>query len=182
MIDTEYLERGLGRRVDTAFTTFAKEVETSMAMLASKGMLSSGTTLQMFSDVSVASFSRWFADAAQFVFSAAGAHDRSVSARLESNSSTLIEKICAHLRERQKNTGFQPDVAFRQIESIGLDLLNKKSELLDDFEHGINGSSKLKPDPLLSLVANQLNSPGAVQHRTRKLLSGSDGAKLCTAA
>jgi hypothetical protein len=42
--------------------------------------------------------------------------------------------------------------------------LNQKSErLMGDFTHGMMGSEKLKKDPLVSIVSNLTNSPGAVQ-------------------
>jgi hypothetical protein len=39
----------------------------------------------------------------------------------------------------------------------------KRERLLDDFKHGIIGSERLKRDPVVSFVANQTGSPGAVQ-------------------
>jgi hypothetical protein len=39
----------------------------------------------------------------------------------------------------------------------------KWERLLDDFKHGMMGSERLKKDPVVSIVSNQTNSPGAVQ-------------------
>jgi hypothetical protein len=39
----------------------------------------------------------------------------------------------------------------------------KRDWLLDDFQHGMMGSERLKKDPVVSIVSNQTNSPGSVQ-------------------
>jgi hypothetical protein len=39
----------------------------------------------------------------------------------------------------------------------------RKDALVDDFRHGMMGSQRLKKDPVVSIVSNQNNSPGAVQ-------------------
>ncbi len=39
----------------------------------------------------------------------------------------------------------------------------RKDLILDDFLHGMMGSERLKKDPVVSIVANQTGSPGAVQ-------------------
>jgi hypothetical protein len=159
----EYLQRGLSRRVDAAFISCTKEIASRMNQLAARGMLASSQSLMMFEEVSVSEFSRWFEDAAQFTFAVTGRHDESVSKYLNSAASQLHEKIALYIKERLKNTGLRENIYIRQWDSIAIELLNRQNELLDDFEHGVKGSEKLKKDPLVSLVANQTNSPGAVQ-------------------
>jgi hypothetical protein len=41
--------------------------------------------------------------------------------------------------------------------------MDKQTRLTDDFAHGMKGSERLKKDPVVSIVANQTGSPGAVQ-------------------
>jgi hypothetical protein len=41
--------------------------------------------------------------------------------------------------------------------------MDKQARLTDDFANGMQGSQRLKRDPVVSIVANQTGSPGAVQ-------------------
>jgi hypothetical protein len=49
------------------------------------------------------------------------------------------------------------------INKMNTALFERKDALLDDFKHGMMGSQRLKKDPVVSIVSNQTNSPGAVQ-------------------
>jgi hypothetical protein len=42
-------------------------------------------------------------------------------------------------------------------------LRTRKEQLIADFEHGMQGNSRLKKDPIVSVIANQTRSPGAIQ-------------------
>jgi hypothetical protein len=163
IMDVDYLERGLSRRVDAAYASFVSESKSMMAQLASKGMAGSGLALIRFGEISVSQLSRWFSDAAQFTFTVTGTHDTSVLKYLDAASLRLSEKIMSYVQEHLKNTGLPDNIVSRHTDAIAVALSNRKIELLDDFEHGMQGSEKLKKDPLVSLVANQTNSPGAVQ-------------------
>jgi len=162
-MDEDYLKRGLSRRVDSAFEGFVKDIEKMMAVMASKGMLNSGNTLIQFEQIGLASYSAWFSDVAQFLFTVSGGNESPVRILLQYASDVLIDRIRNYLLERQKNTGAPEAVGLRQVDSIHIELLNRQIALIDDFEHGMAGSDKLKKDPLVSVVAHQTNSPGAVQ-------------------
>jgi hypothetical protein len=49
------------------------------------------------------------------------------------------------------------------INKMDVVLSETKDALVDDFRHGMMGSQRLKKDPVVSIVGNQNNSPGAVQ-------------------
>ncbi len=162
-MDEAYLQRGLTRRVESAKEAFIRDIESMMATLAARGMLGSGTTLRMFGEISLKSLTDWFTDAAQFAFTVTGRHEGQVVAGLDSAANALLQAIYAYLQQRLKNTGLPDNVVLRQLDSIHTDLLNQRTALIDDFEHGIQGSEKLKKDPVVSVVAHQSNSPEAVQ-------------------
>ncbi|WP_092684693.1 tetratricopeptide repeat protein [Rhodopseudomonas pseudopalustris] len=59
--------------------------------------------------------------------------------------------------------GMREDQAARVNATFLGQLRSRKEQLLDDFVHGMQGSERLKKDPVLNVIANQTNSPGATQ-------------------
>ena len=161
--NVEYLKRNLTRRVQDEYSHIVRDVEGMMALHASKGMLGSGATLRRFEEIAVEGLKRWYADAAIFVFSLTDQHDPLTAEYLGTAARDLVAAICIFTRERGRNTGLQPDAVEKQAARIKALLGQISDEQLDDFTHGILGNTKMKKDPLVTLTANQTNSPGAIQ-------------------
>lgn len=163
MNDDSYLLRGLERRVETANTSFPKAVESMMAHRAGRGMLGSGGTLRAFGDISLSHLTEWFADASQFAFAVTESHGPNVVAKLEAAVNSLQGNMVTYIQQRARNTGIPEGTVSQYLATVIADIEKRKTYLLDDFANGMSGSSKLKKDPLVNLVANQTNSPGAIQ-------------------
>ena len=162
-MDLGYLQRRLDGRVKEGASAHKKAIEAMMAKMAHAGSLGSGRTLVLFEEISIDEIKKWFATASQFVFSATDSNGNDVAAELEAKVVELHNQMLEHLRQRQYNAGMNPELVRKQIEEIQAKLTECCHQLMDDFRHGISGSEKLKKDPLVSLVANQTNSPGAIQ-------------------
>ncbi len=161
--NVEYLKRNLRRRVERAYPAFVRSIEAMMAEHAGKGMLASGATVSRFEEISTEALRSWYGDAAVFTYSLTDQHGPEVSEHLNDEARNLIASICIFVRERGMNTGLTPEVFNKQADHFH-SLLNRISaEQLDDFEHGILGNTRMKKDPLITMTANQTNSPGSVQ-------------------
>ncbi|MBX9829813.1 MAG: hypothetical protein K2Y27_33090 [Xanthobacteraceae bacterium] len=161
--DVGYLERGLTRRVENAANAIETNIEKMLAQHAAKGLLGSGATLRQFEKLALDGFSAWFDDAATFVYSVTDGHGRDEGAYLERCGDDLCTLVGDYVTKRGKNTGLNAAMIQRQTDNITILIQKKKGELLDDFINGMLGSQKMKKDPLVNVVANQHNSPGAVQ-------------------
>jgi hypothetical protein len=155
--------RTLPRRADENKTVFAKAIESMMGQHAARGMLGSGSTLLEMQRIAVEQLTASFNTSATFAYSLAGHHGPEVGHPLWDFSGVILANMLAYLKERGRNTGLSEDMVDKQLVVIEGALRNKAEHLNDDFAHGIMENDKMKKDPLVSLVANQTNSPGAVQ-------------------
>jgi hypothetical protein len=104
-----------------------------------------------------------FNSAATFTYSVAGHHGPAVGHPLRDFADGIVGHMLAYLKERGRNTGLPENMIDKQLVAINTALRSKVEHLDDDFAHGMMDNDKMKKDPLVSLVANQTNSPGAVQ-------------------
>ena len=104
-----------------------------------------------------------FNGAATFAYSLADHHGPEVSDPLKEFADQVVSDILAYLKNRGRNTGIDDATVEKQLAVIATSLQTKNEHLIDDFAHGIMANEKMKKDPLVSLIANQTNSPGAVQ-------------------
>jgi hypothetical protein len=161
--DPDYLNRSLQRRGDARKESFSRAIESMLAQMAARGMLGSGVTLRQMGEIAITQLTEAFNDAATLAYSLAEQHGPEVAAPLQEFADRITADMISYLQERGKNTGLGIDLVNKQLQSVVEALQSKKAQLVDDFEHGILGSEKLKKDPLVNLVAHQNNSPGAVQ-------------------
>jgi hypothetical protein len=161
--DEDYLARALSRRRAEAKLNYENAVEALMRKHAASGILASSVTLQKMEQLAVEHLTSAFNGAATFSFSLAGSHGREVAVHLKRLVETVTADIVSCLERRALNTGLKTGMIQQQVAKV-VGALNEKAEhLMDDFTHGMMDNGKMKKDPLVSLVANQTNSPGAVQ-------------------
>jgi hypothetical protein len=65
--------------------------------------------------------------------------------------------------ERSNRLGIHGTVVPNQLAALQHALEDIRRHLTDDFEHGMLGNERLKKDPVVSVIKNQTNSPGAFQ-------------------
>ncbi|MBX9693502.1 MAG: hypothetical protein K2Z81_14025, partial [Cyanobacteria bacterium] len=161
--DPAYLDRTLYRRLAQNDAAYAKAIESMMAQHAARGILASGVTLREMERIAAEHLTSSFNSAATFAYSLAGHHGPDVTAPLKSFADWATTSMIAYLRQKGRNTGLDEQTIDKQVSVIITSLQSKAEQLLDDFAHGMMDDGKMKKDPLVSLTANQTNSPGAVQ-------------------
>ena len=161
--NVDYLRRGIDRRVKEFTESAIGNIEKMIAFHASRGVLGSGSTLRKFQEFAVGGLEGWFSDTTTFVYSVTERHDAEVTPYLDKGADVLCQALYEYTRQRGRNTGINEKTVETQVAGIRDVLLARKAELLEDFLHGMLGSTKMKKDPLVSLTASQTNSPGAIQ-------------------
>jgi hypothetical protein len=162
-IDEDYLARALTRRAAETKLNYEKSIEALMRKNAASGILASSMTLQKMEQLAVEHLTKGFNGAATFSFSLTGSHGPEVAVYLKRLVETVKADIVSFLERRALNTGLKAPLIEQQVGRVVLALNAKAEHLIDDFTHGMMDNGKMKKDPLVSLVANQTNSPGAVQ-------------------
>jgi hypothetical protein len=134
-----------------------------MARAAATGALGGGRTLLQFQEAALAIFTENANEAAQFVFNLTEANDGEVAKQLEYCMNRMVDMIVTDVGEGSSRTGISGNSpAVMTNKTRGL-LVQRKTQLIDDFTHGMIGSSRLKKDPLVNVINSQTNSPGAMQ-------------------
>jgi hypothetical protein len=158
--DAGYLGGNLNKRSQRAAEDFGVEVAQILAKAAQAGALGGSRTYLQFSDAGLTILAREINDAIQFAYNLTGEHDGEVLNQAAYCATQMVAKIMQIARQRASNDG---GTAAEIINKMDMALSERKDALLDDFKHGMMGSQKLKKDPVVSIVSNQTNSPGAVQ-------------------
>ncbi|MBR1288663.1 hypothetical protein [Bradyrhizobium ottawaense] len=162
-MNAEYLDRSLSHRVGAVRTDCANALDRVMRQNAAAGRLASGASLKMFKDETLSAFQRAYIDAQQFTFSLTESHEEGLVTKLSGCASEMIDALMSEVTERSGRLGIQGEVVPNQLEAIRHGLEDIRARLTDDFRFGMKGSERLKKDPVVSIVSNQTNSPGAVQ-------------------
>lgn len=159
----DYLGRALAQRVADVRQSCGAALDHIMRTNAAAGRLASGASLKMFTDETLGGFERAYLDAQQFGYNLTGCNDQSMVDRLNLCASEMIAAIMEQAIEHANRLGISGDIVPNQLAVIRHQLEDKRERLTDDFKHGMQGSERLKKDPVVSIVANQTGSPGAVQ-------------------
>jgi hypothetical protein len=161
--DAGYLGSNLNKRSQKAAEDFDAAVAQIRAKAAQAGALGGSRTYLQFIDAGLAILVREVNDAIQFAYNLTGEHDGEVVNQVAYCATQMAAKIMQIARERASNDGVAGGTAAEIINKMDTELFDRKDALLDDFKHGMMGSQRLKKDPVVSIVSNQTNSPGAVQ-------------------
>jgi hypothetical protein len=158
--DAGYLGANLNRRSQKAAEDFGVEVGQIRAKAAQAGALGGSRTYLQFIDAGLTIVSREVNDAIQFAYNLTGEHDGEVVNQVAYCATQMVAKIMQIARQHASSDG---GTAAEIINKMDVSLSERKDALVDDFRHGMMGSQRLKKDPVVSIVSNQNNSPGAVQ-------------------
>ncbi len=160
-MNADYLTRHLAGKVGDLRELIGHRLEAIMRRNAADGRLASGASLQMFTEEAVSAMEKAYADALQFAFSATGGHEPDTVDKLKACGLEMIAAIMEQATVRANRLGIDGTIVPKQLDIIRKKLEEKHQRLTDDFAHGIQGSERLKKDPLVNVVNN--NSPGTIQ-------------------
>ena len=158
-----YLGRSLNTRAQDVAAKCELALERMMREANAAGRLASGYTLNAFKTICLEQMTEAFSEAATFAFNLTESNGPDVLEPLRFFAGRIEKNITDAVTSRGLQTGIAEETVARQLSDIKDDLRTRKEQLVDDFEHGMQGNSRLKKDPLVSVIANQTGSPGAIQ-------------------
>jgi hypothetical protein len=156
-----YLGRSLDNRLPDVYEAVAHQVNAMQAKHAAAGRLQSGATLVAFEDIATNLLKSTLADASKFAFELTGGHESDAQARLKLFSDRVQQMLMTEISEKADRLNLGT-VTAQHLEKVRGKLDRLRERALDDFSHGMQGSERLKKDPVVNAVINQSNSPGAV--------------------
>jgi hypothetical protein len=161
-MNEDYLKRALAARVANTERTIDERLETIMRKNDAVGRLASGATLRMFTDECLGTFEVAFADAIKLSFGVSGGPDKKLIDELQLCGLQMIAVIMQSVTERSARLGISGSTIIDgHLATMRHRLEVLRFRITDDFTHGMQGSERLKKDPVVSIV--QSNSPGALQ-------------------
>ncbi|WID96977.1 hypothetical protein QO058_01450 [Bosea vestrisii] len=163
MHDGEYLSRTVNRRTYETAELVRAAIDGVMRKASAAGMLGSGNTLMSFRQETLRVFGEQFREAAQFVYNLTERNEGEPANVLGFYAERTSGLIMQHIRDASMRLGMPEHSVAGEVARIETLLQELRSQLLDDFAHGMMGSSKMKKDPVVSIALNQAHSPGAVQ-------------------
>lgn len=157
-----YLGRSLDNRLPEVYEAVTREVKALQNKHAAAGRLQSGATLIAFEEIASNLLKSSIADASKFTFEFTGGHEPEALAYLKNFSGRVQQMVTAEISEKADRLGLGA-VTVSHLEKVRSKLDRFREQALDDFSHGMQGSERLKKEPLLNVINNQTNSPGAIQ-------------------
>jgi hypothetical protein len=156
-----YLGRSLDNRLPEVYEAVTHQVSAVQAKHAAAGRLQSGATLIAFEEIASNVLKSSIADASKFVFEFTGGHEPDALAYLKNFAGRVQQMIMAEISEKADRLNLGA-VTASHLDKVRTKLDRFREQALDDFSHGMQGSERLKKDPIVNAVINQSNSPGAV--------------------
>ena len=160
--DTAYLGRSLDNRLPGVYEAITRQIKAIQNKHAASGRLQSGATLIAFEGIVTDLLKSTLADAAKFTFELTGGHEPESTAYLKNFATRVQQILMAEISEKADRLGLGK-VTVDHLEKVRGKLDRFREQAMDDFEHGMQGSERLMKDPLVSVINNQTNSPGATQ-------------------
>jgi hypothetical protein len=159
--DAQYLGRNLTNRVHQAATTFQHEMRAVLSQAASGGAVNSSGVYIQYWQRGLEVLGVAINDAAQFAYNLTGEHTGEVFNQVAFCAKRMVDEMMNSINTRASRAGDQQYGEIVGKTRIAFEEL--KDSLLDDFKNGMMGSARLKKDPVVSIIANQTDSPGGVQ-------------------
>jgi hypothetical protein len=156
-----YLGRSLDNRLPDVYEAVTHQVSAVQAKHAAAGRLQSGATLIAFEEIASNVLKSSIADASRFVFEFTGGHEPDALAYLKNFAGRVQQIVTAEISEKADRMNLGA-VTASHLDKVRTKLDRFREQALDDFSHGMQGSERLKNDPIVNAVVNQSNSPGAV--------------------
>jgi hypothetical protein len=157
--DSQYLGRNLTNRVRETLNVFEQEMTAILSQAASHGAVHSSRVYVQYWQRGIELLKTSVNDAAQFAYNLTGEHTGEVFRQVEHCAKQMVSAMMNAISARAGQSNPYGEiigktrVAFEEL----------IQSLLDDFYNGMMGSSKLKHDPVVSIVASQTDSPGGIQ-------------------
>jgi hypothetical protein len=156
-----YIGRNLNSRTAKAVEDFQVEVSRIQREAAAAGALHGSRTFIGLWQAGLAVFEREAQSAMQFVYNHTGKHTGEVYDQVAYCLNQMVERMVQEVRTKAN----QNDQAFGGgyasiVDRMLVAMREKRERLLDDFQHGMMRSEKLRNDGVINVV--QSNSPGAV--------------------
>jgi hypothetical protein len=155
-----YLGRSLDNRLPAVYEAVTHQVSAVQAKHAAAGRLQSGATLIAFEEIASNVLKSSIADASKFVFEFTGGHEPDALAYLKNFAGRVQQIVTAEISEKADRLNLGA-VTASHLDKVRTKLDRFREQALDDFSHGMQGSERLKKDPIVNAVINQSNSPGA---------------------
>jgi ferritin-like metal-binding protein YciE len=162
--DIAYLERSFARLRDDAVQSAQKERLRVTAEATRAGAPQSGRMLLLVKE----QYDRAATNAADKIvhlaYELTGATDKPVSEAVELGLSALAEGLAADLADfLESQRGWVPPNVRMQLNNDFLDRTNKLIDAtVDDFQRGIAEGTRLTKEPLVSVISEITNNPGAM--------------------
>ncbi|UFW82998.1 hypothetical protein BjapCC829_23725 [Bradyrhizobium barranii] len=155
-MDLEYLGRRLNAKSYEALEAFRLEVARITRESVGTGNLNSSRTQLIIGDAAVDTFTKRALDAAQFTYDLTENHGDHVTAALKFCMGRMADMIRQELESGFRSAG-DPGILNRTRDRLA----QKNEQLIDDYAHGMMGSTKMKKNGSINIIQN--NSPGGVQ-------------------
>ncbi|MGJ5093458.1 hypothetical protein ACQR18_15390 [Bradyrhizobium oligotrophicum] len=160
--DTAYLGSSLDNRLADVYEALAREINTMQAKHAAAGTLQSGATLMALEEIAASQFKSTVAEASKFTFEFTTGHEPKALIYLTNFANRIQQMVMAEITATASRLNLGA-VTATQIEKVRAKLERFKEQALADFSHGMQGSERLRKDPVVSVINSQTNSPGAIQ-------------------
>lgn len=161
--DPGYLGSNLNERTRKATHDFAAEMAQVTSKMARNGTLNSSMTFVQFWQVGLSVFEREANAACKFIYNLTEQHTGEPYNQVAYCVGRMAENILQAVTDRAAQAGALGGSYAGIVQNMREEMNLKRDHLLADFRNGMMGTERLKKDPLLSVINNQTNSPGAVQ-------------------
>jgi hypothetical protein len=162
MTTDNYLERALGRMTDQAIESAKLAVAKVRREATLTNNLNSSRVYLEYNNEMISVFKDVLRTMAAFAYNATGGHSPETAACLEKSGEHFVSEMTQWAATNASNArAFGPQDPL--LDNLTNSLNEAKDAAVDDFIHGMLGGTPLKKDPLVNVVSNITNSPGAVQ-------------------
>lgn len=162
--DIAYLKRAFQRLSDEAVQAVQDERTKVMANAAKHGVLQSGGMLGSVKDEYIRAGSQTAEKMVRLAFEVTGSTAQPVCDTVEQGLRSLRDTLSNELAQFFRVQGaFAPPTTTDALANDFLHTMDKRiTAIVDDLRYGIAGGARLSKDPLVSVISNITNSPGAV--------------------
>jgi hypothetical protein len=161
--DSNYLGQNLTERTRKATHDFAVEMTQIASKMAGNGTLNSSMTFVQYWQAGLRILDREANEACKFVYNLTEEHTGDPYKQAEFCVGRMCENIILAVSEKAGHAGKLGGGYGDIVSRMRVEMEAKRDNLLADFKNGMLGSERLKKDPLLNVINNQTNSPGAIQ-------------------
>lgn len=163
MADHEYIVRRLMVMASEALVSIQKAVVQFEATAAGQGAYGGSRMHLHCHETAAAMLQESLADMATFAFNASEGRSEEAAQAVERAGLKVIRDLKAWLDKKYDRTTSGAAYLGPPLFQLEDRLHNIVKHAVDDFRHGMVGVLPLKKDPLVNIVSNIANSPGAVQ-------------------